>query len=362
MNKFFKIFFVAVFAMILSDCHKTEDVTVIPLVDYDVQYGLDMITIETYLKTHTYTVDSNYNVTFAPTTNQSLSIWGSGADPNPNVLSRIYTSTSGYGSQTYKIYYIMLNQGTGDSPCNVDNVVVNYQGTLMPSSNLDTPVLTGDATNNTVFDYSNNGQSNINLATAIRGWSEILPQFKAAGSISYDSNNNVSFSNFGAGIMFIPSGLAYYQNGAGLIPSYTPIKFTFKLIKVYRNDQDGDGIPSYLEDIGGPGDTKDSPIKHPDGYLYNLDSGVSNIDDSDGDEIPDYLDTDDDGDGYLTKTETKKPNGSSALDGPSLYYPYDPTATELRGIPSYSETGNPDYTSPGRLRIHLDNKHHTATP
>jgi hypothetical protein len=46
-----------------------------------------------------------------------------------------------------------------------------------------------------------------------------------------------------------------------------------------------------------------------------------NPDDTDGDGIPNFLDVDDDGDGYGTKIETKDPilhNGSSTANG---YYP-----------------------------------------
>jgi hypothetical protein len=57
----------------------------------------------------------------------------------------------------------------------------------------------------------------------------------------------------GAGVMFIPSGLAYYSTGSGSIPTYVPLIFKFKLFAISRLDQDGDGIPSYLEDLNGDG-------------------------------------------------------------------------------------------------------------
>ena len=50
-------------------------------------------------------------------------------------------------------------------------------------------------------------------------------------------------------------------------------------------DHDGDGIPSYLEDLDG------------DKILFEQD------DDFDGDGVPNYLDVDDDGDGVLTADE-----------------------------------------------------------
>jgi FKBP-type peptidyl-prolyl cis-trans isomerase FkpA len=35
---------------------------------------------------------------------------------------------------------------------------------------------------------------------------------------------------------------------------------------------------------------------------------------------------------------------------------------EPNGIPQFAQTGEPDYTTPERLRIHVDKAHHTAKP
>jgi hypothetical protein len=43
-------------------------------------------------------------------------------------------------------------------------------------------------------------------------------------------------------------GLGYYA--AGVLVSYSLV-FSFKLFELQRLDQDGDGIPSYLEDLDG---------------------------------------------------------------------------------------------------------------
>ncbi len=92
--------------------------------------------------------------------------------------------------------------------------------------------------------------------------------------------------------------MGYYNSGSGSIPSYAPLVFNVKLYEVQRNDQDGDGIPSYLEDLDG------------DGYMYSFTNTTlyptkptTNPDDTDGDEVPDCFDVDDDGDNYTTKLE-----------------------------------------------------------
>ncbi len=142
----------------------------------------------------------------------------------------------------------------------------------------------------TQFEEVKYPQSFFNLYSVITGWSEIFPKFKTGTAIS-NSDGTVSYNDFGAGVMFLPSGLAYYSTGSGSIPSYTPLVFSFKLYAIKRSDLDADGIPDYLEDLNG------------DGYMYSLAEGVDNPDDSDKDGIPNFLDTDDDNDGYVTKFE-----------------------------------------------------------
>jgi hypothetical protein len=145
----------------------------------------------------------------------------------------------------------------------------------------------------------------------------------------------------------LPSALGYYGSSISSIPAYSPLIFNFKLYEVRRNDQDADGIDSYLEDING------------DGYVRVLGEDVLNPDDTDGDEIPDFLDIDDDGDQVSTKVETSYTHPDTPLI--TRYYPYNgvlvddpltPYVDETRGIPSCGTT--PDYTSATRLRKHLD--------
>ncbi|WP_395059952.1 FKBP-type peptidyl-prolyl cis-trans isomerase, partial [Flavobacterium sp.] len=131
------------------------------------------------------------------------------------------------------------------------------------------------------------------LTRVVEGWKEIIPLFKSGNKDVTDINNPI-YSGFGAGVMFLPSGLAYYSGSLGLIPSYSPLIFSFKLKDVNFVDHDADRIDSRYEDANGDGDPTN--------------------DDSDGDGIPNYFDIDDDGDGIPTKTEIKNPSGG--------YYPF----------------------------------------
>ena len=147
----------------------------------------------------------------------------------------------------------------------------------------------------------------------VRGWKEVFPQFRT-GTSNGNADGTVSYSDFGAGVMFIPSGLGYYSQSQGTIPSYSPLVFSFKLYALVRSDleirnvgtsifSDPDGIISYLEDIDG------------DCYVWRADelpTDAVNPDDTDGDGVPDFLDIDDDGDGFTTKEELAA--GTNYLD------------------------------------------------
>ena len=192
----------------------------------------------------------------------------------------------------------------------------------------DTPPVTTSTITSKQFEESINPQGFFNLTGVIRGWSEIFPQFKT-GSYTGNPDGTVSYNDFGAGVMFIPSGLAYFGSSAGGIPNYSPLIFSFKLYEIQRMDQDADGIYSYQEDLNG------------DGYLYTLEKGVNNPDNTNGpgtavligpnkfsevDEVPDFLDVDDDGDFFTTASEIKNPITGDA-------YPF-------ADIPTCGGTGN----------------------
>lgn len=372
MNKF-KYYFVLLLAgLAIASCNKDKDdeAVVTPVRDYAEQYKVDNDSIVEYLKTNYITVTENYDVTISKITDpgSQISIWDQTTYPLQyrDVYSR---------DIMYRVYFLSLRKGVGQSPCNFDTVNVSYTGTLL---------------NGVQFDSSYGIAREFNLdiyaSTIIDGWGEIMPQFKTGTRNPAGDDGTISYSDYGAGVMFLPSGLGFYAKSQTNIPAYSPLVFSFKLFDLKRNDSEynvtsaglvsvGDGVPSYLEDLNG------------DGYLYDQrDTGrypnlpKELIDDSDGDGIPDFLDFDDDGDGYTTRFEVTKPTGAP-VTGISLYYPYDPIGdnpdtpnideTEIWGIPrrptgeltdpSKAESiTNPrkfveeDYLAPGRLRIYLD--------
>ena len=81
----------------------------------------------------------------------------------------------------------------------------------------------------------------------------------------------------------MPSGLGYYENSTSIIQPYSPLIFQINMHTLNTSDHDSDGINSIDEDLNG--------------------DHIFSNDDTDSDNIPNYLDMDDDGDGVLTTNE-----------------------------------------------------------
>lgn len=317
MNNFSKFIFLLITTLSMVSCSKDGNSNV-ALRDYEEQRVKDMANIETFLKTHYMTVVNNpgntddQDVTFTLIGNGGqTSIWDD--HTNYPLKTREITVTQNDVDINYKIYYIELRQGSGSnakSPCNVDRVYTAYKGEYI----YDSVETVGENEIHTIISKefeTATYPSYFTLTGVIRGWSEIFPQFKT-GSYTTNGDGTVDYNDFGAGVMFIPSGLAYFGSSQGTIPTYSPLIFNFKLYEIARVDNDGDGIDSYLEDLNG------------DGYVYALPEGKTNVDNSNPpgskvllssnpdkysreDEVPDFLDGDDDGDYFTTKSEIKNP-------------------------------------------------------
>lgn len=369
MNKFKYYFILLLAGIAIVSCNKNDDDddTTVPVKDFQEQYTADNDSIVKYLKTNyiqEVTADLDIKIAKIPAGGTQVSIWDQTEYPlqSRDVYSR---------DVNYKVYYLTLRKGVGQSPLNTDRVYTAYTGTLLDG---------------TVFDSSYGLARGFELymhatQAVIDGWGEIFPLFKT-GTSTTAADGSISYQDYGAGVMFLPSGLAYYASGPESIPAYSPLVFSFKLFDLERLDHDFDGVYDFQEDLNG------------DGYVYdfrdttrfpNPPAGLA--DDTDGDGIADFVDTDDDGDGFSTFFEITKPTTAVGIIGGvnygiKTYYPWDPTSdnpatpntdeTEPRGIPRRptGELTNPndptesvnnprkfvedDYLAAGRLRVHLD--------
>ena len=274
MNRFLKVFSLIALTTFFASCGNDDDVKVAPPRDYGVQYASDKDSVEVFLKNHYVVLNTEtFNATFPALADYTgtepapLSIW----DQTEYPLRNIKTTRN---EVEYTVYYLSFRDGVNDSPTMADNINFTYRGMLFDG---------------TQFDYRENSTSESPLFQLVPGWLDVLPLFKSGNYVDNNDGNPASFTDYGAGAMFLPSGLAYFNAvpPGNLVGSYACMVFTFQLLDVTYTDIDGDGILN-KDEVATPGGS-------PEFY------------DTDGDEIPNYLDTDDDNDGRLTKDELRKP-------------------------------------------------------
>ncbi len=177
----------------------------------------------------------------------------------------------------HTLYYVVVRDGVGGSPTFADNTVLQYEGSL----------LNGDA-----FDAANSPVNQYLSGNLIPGYAMGVENFNAGEGPFDNGDGTVSFEDYGIGILFIPSGLGYFDRpplGSG-IPSYEPLIFKIDLLSFEPDtDFDGDGIPSILEDLNGDGDLNND----------NTDEDTEPL----GVFLANHNDTDDDADGIPTREE-----------------------------------------------------------
>jgi FKBP-type peptidyl-prolyl cis-trans isomerase len=102
------------------------------------------------------------------------------------------------------LQYEVVKEGTGAKPIADSTVKVNYEGKLMDGTIFDSSYARGEP-----IEFPLNG--------VIRGWTEGLQLMSVGGEY----------------IFYIPSNLAYGQNGSGrTIPPYSPLTFKVELLEV----------------------------------------------------------------------------------------------------------------------------------
>lgn len=309
--------------MVLS-CNKNDDDNKEePKKPYAEQAPIDDLAINKFLDEYNMNVSSDFDeVKFTKiTTENNL----------PSIRSEfnIQSKMVKVDDFDHKMYYIKFADGTGPQPAIVDSLYLNYKGEYiytkkeekLPSTD---PKTYDEYIASTEFETISEPIWMSRLSY-IKGWTEFLSLLKT-GDSSVGSNGSVVYENFGAGVVFMPSALGYYNTGSSGIPKYAPLIFSISLKKMNHVDHDKDGVDTIIEeyvfdatkgmyvaqekDTDGDG-TLDMFDFDDDGDYYltkneranSLKHYPSRNGDSDNDGKPDYLDTDDDGDGMLTKDE-----------------------------------------------------------
>ncbi|TSE08596.1 FKBP-type peptidyl-prolyl cis-trans isomerase [Aquimarina algiphila] len=273
------IFAIVLVVVSLYACKSDDDdeaAAAVPARDRAEQQVTDDAMLQEYLKTHFYKVEDvfiNGDTTPEYQIVKLDTIEGANSG-EPAIFDSDLLTTKKITSNDveYNLYILNLNRGEGpQQPSFADSTLVTYKGELL-------------------FDDDNGFDSAVtpvwfNQVNLIEGWKEAVVDFKGTLSENFveNSDGTVSATGFGHMVIFIPSGLGYFNTSQPGIPSYSPLIFNIQLYKVNQADHDRDGIPSDLEDLDGDRIVAD--------------------DNTDGDVSPNYLDTDDDGDGTLTRDE-----------------------------------------------------------
>ena len=281
------VYFLIISAITIFSCKKDDNnIEIIPPTDISEIIVRDEANLQDYFATHFYNyeefenppVDFDYKIKID-------TIAGDNSDKTPIkdsenfgfktvVVKSENVGIDGTEVIDHKVYYLIAKQGVGAGTTFADSTYIRYQGELLDG---------------TVFDSSSTPVW-FNLPSLVPGFAHGITSLKAGGNVVENEDGTVDVEDYGVGVIFMPSALGYYATSQGSIPAYSPLIFKIDLLAVNPTDPDGDGIPSYLEDVDGNGrlnnDNTDLEDEQPFNVFY-----------------PNYLDADDDGDGTPTREE-----------------------------------------------------------
>lgn len=278
LNRFFLTSLLIAVTVVSCKDDDNDQPEAIPDRDHDEVEQEDQEALAEYLDTHFYNYEDfenpeegfDYNIVID-------TIAGANSDKTPLSESGLIEKTFNFEEVDYTVFILRVREGEGERPKFSDDIYITYKGETL---------------NRSVFDKSLvpmwlNPVANNGIARAsIPGYQAVFTEFRTASGFELNPDNTVNWNDdYGIGATFLPSGLGYFSYsppGSG-IPAYSPLVFSFKLLGMSEADHDGDGVPTWMEDLNGNGNVFD--------------------DDTDGDGYANFEDPDDDGDLYPTRDE-----------------------------------------------------------
>lgn len=289
-------YFTAFVLLLIMSCKKDDDngaVTIPPqsLSETEAENDAEIVA---FLKTHFYNYDEfanppegfDYKIVFdtiAGDNADKTSLYNSGSLPGVEFITQIINvDASSLGlstgeTQDHKLYILIARQGLGGKPTIGDNSILRYEGQLL---------------NGKLFDASSRQPVKFYLADpGLRiGFAQAMLKLETSGENIINVDGTVSYINYGVGVAFMPSGLAYFNSATATIPAYSPLIFKLDAISYEPDtDYDKDGIPSIQEDINKNGNLNDDNTDVDTEFTANR--------------LPNHADPDDDGDGKPTSEE-----------------------------------------------------------
>lgn len=264
------VLYILLLAIVISSCSEDDGGgTTIQLRDEAEVRDENAVSIQDFLSTHFYRFESSPN--FDRVVIDTIA--GENSNETPLIDSEFLESKTVVNNDVeYELFYLKFREGaiSQRQPKFTDSTLVTYEGYTFERD---------------IFDASPNPIW-FDLTAVVRGFYEVLPEFRGATGYQQNPDGTGSFNNdFGVGAVFIPSGIGYFASPpvTSGIGAYDPIYFTFQMYRSKESDHDLDGVPNWREDINN--------------------NRRLNDDDTDGDRAANYLDTDDDNDGVPTRDE-----------------------------------------------------------
>ena len=281
------------FSMVVLSCNKDDEdpePEPVPIRDRQEVYDENIVEIVEYLENHFYNYEEfeqnpiysdlsvmPYNITPNDTFEVVFdTIEGTNSDKTPLMDQVVSKQVSDSEGIEYTLYYLVVREGLGGVIHSIDRVFANYKGLLIDGTLFDSAVSA------VPFDLTAVGT----VGGVVDGFREGIIEFKAREGYSENGDGTVTSHNQGIGVVFVPSGLGYFSQTQAEIPAYSNLIFTFGTEKRALLDHDSDTVFSYLEDLNGNEDYFD--------------------DDTDGDNLANFVDVDDDGDGTLSVDEVEQ--------------------------------------------------------
>src|SRR5690625_5182703 len=171
-------------------------------------YQENLQEIEDFLSTHFYYLEENNGVLDY----QKVlfdSITGENADQTPLIEDEALKSKIVETNKVdYKVYYLEIRKGNEEEyqPTFADKVAVTYRATNMEGD------VFGETVNAEAIDFPQTNHMFFNQGK-IRGTIAGITEFKGSSGFEENSDGTISYEDdYGIGAVFIPSGLAFFQN------------------------------------------------------------------------------------------------------------------------------------------------------
>ncbi|WP_410881102.1 hypothetical protein [Myroides sp. DW712] len=344
MNRLFSILGILTIALTLTNCNKSDDsgsLPVVPLRDSKEVYTENISSIEKYLKNN-YMIERDGIISFDSITNPNYknqptifedsrlkSIVMNNEDytafslPDPyDRTKNIFKYAKSADTVKYKIYYLVLNEGAGNTSSPIDSIFVKRNNFTLKNekvASLNHPNTGGFYSfPTTIAELRGTATAPLRMYTGER---QVLRFVKTALEAGINPDGTISFDESTAGriIAFIPAGVGQFSSGYSTLKAYQPYITDLTLVSAFERDHDLDGIPSKYEvkpeKIGTELTVHD---------YFELDTNNNGV--------PNFLDVDDDGDGVPTRIELQYKDANGKIK----HYSYDaPELKSCSGTPRY---------------------------